>query len=462
MKRHGPTPALPPSNFSPLFAAYNNIEEIHAWHMTDNTINLYSVHLNPTLWVWSTGFFKPSFNQSLYTAYKMIAIRPTSYGQSPIITWIAANHQEVIRFTCGPAESCSMVGQPTPLPIPPSSNFSIQSIQQYTDFFDAAHQVLIHPGGAIHIQLTQTEIKVIDSLSWMNEAWFNTFPVDRVSGVIHTFSNINNQTRGRLVVSLAPHTNVTGVGMVLNANFDSQGHALNQVTMMPQAAQNFGAHERKTSDGLVYYWLIEQSIPNVSENAFILSSGGSPQDPLQHAAAKFEHDVHWSKDVFLFNKAHTKPTSSLNVGLVIAGNDARQPARNEVGFRLWSPEYAYGQGYPEVNLGQSSPVKGFGMPILASNVFPEFRGSYASMAALGYNGWYMIFLQWDITPKGHQASAKAQQRPVFVSEDFNKKRFASNCRQSNCDIDEPGDCAIGKCWGRGAFGGFECCQHPPV
>lgn len=411
-----------------------------------------------------------------------------------------------------------MLGGPTALP-PMPPNFSVQSILD-AQYASRPYLLLVHPGGSIKIEVTATLIKVVDALDWTNQAWFKSFPVDRVSGAVHTYKHENHQVRGRLVVSLAPKHNITAVGMVVSAYFDDIGRSVRQVAMMPQAAQNFAAHEREADDGLVYYWPIEQSIAGVSANAFIVSSGGSPDDPLHYAATKFDHGVHWSNNVFLFNDFHFR-SSKTNMGLLVSGTGQLPHSPHDDGFHMWTPKFAFGVGSPEVTLGGSTRVAGFGMPILGSNLFSEYRGGYATMAAQSSEGWSSFYLAWILDDYGSEAhqegstdrhhlrsrqrlrtapltgmtrnhvdSRKEERKGAakhvqtaattktankFVGEflsapgaeqwdsgAINIMHYAANCRVSNCDIDEAGDCPVGKCWARGAIGGFQCCEHPPV
>ena len=486
--------------------------DFHAWHMSDNTIQLWSVGNDAEYIVtWNIHPYYMNF-----TSYKLNGIDPTS-SPYPRVSWIAANNEEVIRFQCGPAANCyPTIKDPVPIPIKP--NFYVQAIRNI-NYGDDMSLLLVHPGGAIRVQETNTDLYVVDSLDWSSQSWFQTFPVNRINGAVRTYVNHNNQARGRLTVAISPQSNVTGVGLIVNAVYDSIGRRLKQVTMMPQAAQNFAAHEKNTGDGLVYYWLMQTPyVDTATKNAYVLSHGGGSQNAPQYASTTFKPGVHWSREVFLFDKGELMGT--LDIGMLVSGNEAQS------GFNVWSPQFAFGQASPEVVLGNSRPVTSFGMPILADNLFGDHLGSAASMATKGPDGcWWYVILDWNANSPGkrlaldafrqrstemykeiranpHRNYTKdavtqriekaqaAQEQQVLQGQgannamksanDFSKilsdplktstsaKRestmgqFSANCRVSNCDIDNPGDCPIGQCWARGAIGGFQCCEHPPV
>lgn len=491
------------------------ILDIHAWHMSDNTIQIWLIGTKVEKWV--TFPIHPYYMN--FTSYKMNAIDPTSLPH-PRISWIAANNEEVIRFQCGPGPSC----YPTikdPVPIPTGGpKFFVKSIvnMKYNWEMD---MLLVHPGGAIRVQESNTDLTVVSSLSWANQPWFNTYPTNELRGVVRTWAGRNNQLKSRLTLAISP-TNVTSVGLIVSAIYEpNDSRQVRTVTLMPQSAQNLAAHEKNTGDGLVYYWLIQEAFAGVSaKNAFVLSHGGSAQDPLQHASTTFNPGVHWSSEVFLFDRSDDLVT--LDVGMIASGNETQSLSPGPFGgYNIWTPQYAYGYGAPEVQL-RSPKHMSSGMPILARNVFGEYQGSMASLASQHSDGcWYYVILDWNSNVAKQQAIDQLLKRssetiemirnspnhfadhafpssPAFRStedrdienmstpnsfttantiktkkavdtaatsaaHDFKRDfMFTPDCRATTCSIDEPGDCPIGKCWARGAVGGFQCCEHPPV
>ena len=495
--------------------------ERHAWHMSDNTIQLWGV--GQTVEHIVTWTVPPEFGN--LTAYKLNSADLLSLPY-PRVSWIAADNKEVVRFQCGPTTALCYSTLKAPVPLPIMPNFYVQSIKE-VNYNNAVTLLLTHPGGVVRIEEKHLEIVVLDSLNWANSPWFQKFPVSRIRGAVRTYAGINNQLRGRLTVPISPAGNVTGVGLIVNLEYDLKGHRVKQVTMMPQAVQNFAAHEKNTGDGLIYYWLMQTPFTDRhTKNAFILSHGGSAQNPLQYASTTFDPGIHWSSEVFLFDKGETVPTR--DVGMIVSGNETMSlwPGAHS-GFDVWTPKYSYGYSSPEVELGTSLRVESFGMPVMANNVFGEFVGSSASMATRGWSSeigkadypcWYYVILNWNFkaptqayedkirsistdyflearkgntgpttstdyyqgvlaavkdVPLNYEKYAandefKVTEEIVDHKASIETRRaaktdlFAANCRVSNCDIDEAGDCPIGRCWARGAIGGFQCCEHPPV
>lgn len=484
--------------------------------MSDNTIQVWLIGTKVEKWV--TFPIHPYYMN--FTAYQMNAIDPTSLPY-PRISWIAANNEEVIRFQCGPSLSCyPTIKDPVPIPVP-GPKFYVKSIvdMKYDWEMD---MLLVHPGGAIRVQESNTDLTVVSSLSWASQPWFNTFPANELRGVVRTWAGRNNQAKSRLSLAISPQ-NVTSVGLIVSAIYEpNDSRQLRTVTMMPQAAQGLGAHEKNTGDGLVYYWLIQEAFSSFdTKNAFVMSHGGSAQDPLGSASTTFNPGVHWSSEVFLFDRSDLLVT--LDVGLLASGNEtqALQPG-SWGGFDLWVPKYSYGYGAPEVKL-RSPKHMASGMPILARTVFGEFQGSTVSMASKRADGcWYYIIFDYNSSTAKRKLMSSLLKRSsetiemirrspnqfadlVFPSDltfrstehrDVDEIRAASasstasknaakkldvfsattstaatfqhdtmftpDCRATTCNIDEPGDCPIGKCWARGAIGGFQCCEHPPV
>lgn len=453
--------------------------------MSDNTIRLYLLTSNddPPLELLATWNVPVQFSSA--SAYKLNGIEPRSIP-NPTASWIAADGENVFRFQCGPGALCYETASPVTLGI--NASLPVRAIEE-VDYNEAMELLLVHVEGVVRIQETQTALYVLDSMSWKSENWYRQFPLSRVTGVVRTYAGVDGQTRGRLMIALAPEKQTpSAVGLVAKILYDKFGKSVEQVTMMPEAAQKFSAHIPDVGSGMIYYWLIQTPYTNdTTKNAFLLSHGGSAQNALLNASTTFKPGIHWSSDVFLFDSNHW--LGAAKVGLVVSGNNSSSSIISPSSkFDAWTPRFSFRTGYPEVILGNSFPINGFGMPRLSAQAFGEF--SLASLAAKSADGcWYAILIDWNANEpetklNHHQLIAKSRDtvelkkkmaqkfRETFsMSEEertdpkvdnFEHSFFDANCRISNCDLDNPGDCPLGKCWARGAVGGFQCCKHPPV
>ena len=450
--------------------------------MSDNTIqvwvvgNSYDYELTFTV--------DPAFTKD-YTAYRLYDVEVGTIPH-PVLKFVVANGKEMFRFMCGPDTTCqATLAAPVPLPSVAHTGFKVEAIES-VNYLGTDHYLLVHAGGVVRVARTPSALNIVDYLDWSQEPWFKAFPVDHLRGVVRTYQGRNGQARGRLAIAIGPSSgNNTAVGLLVNVIYDNlSSPSIQAVAMLPQSAQNLGAHEKDSGDGMVYYWCIQEPtfVPS-AKNAFVMSHGGSPQDARTYAAATFPPGVHWSSEVFLFDRGDLLGTAK--VGMIVSGNETMAMRPGSLGgFDVWAPRYNYGNGWlpSEVVLGNPTHVFGFGMPILAKNVFGEFLGSMASMASKGADGcWYAVIIDWFANdPHGMAANGNTQssessetskvdqnlhqsdrQDVSFVNLE-REATFAPDCHVSTCSIDSPGDCPIGKCWARGSLGGFQCCQHPPV
>lgn len=160
--------------------------------------------------------------------------------------------------------------------------------------------------------------------------------------------------------------------------------------------------------------------------------------------------------------------------------------KSHAGFTFWTPNVQF---VPDLGNPQpfSSPARGWALPYLS-----ETTSQGVVVTSQTFSGLHdLLFLQWGIhaldageanekkkietkatTQEIAKLTAKASSTNDWKSnwKDTRRKEmkqeskmFAENCKASSCDLDVPGDCDVGHCWGTGGKGArYMCCTHPPV
>jgi len=157
------------------------------------------------------------------------------------------------------------------------------------------------------------------------------------------------------------------------------------------------------------------------------------------------------------------PQRSLDGTILLASGNTTSHA----GFTFWTPVVQLG-----LDLGAPQPFtsqRGWALPYLSRSTSQGIV--VTSKTSQGIHD--LLFCQWGIHPyysveKGYIPIKKelnniirSESRKLEVSRE--RRLISENCRPSTCELDTPGDCAIGQCWGTGGKGdSFVCCKHPPV
>jgi hypothetical protein len=157
--------------------------------------------------------------------------------------------------------------------------------------------------------------------------------------------------------------------------------------------------------------------------------------------------------------------------LVLASGD---PTAHS-GFNFWTPYIGL-----TLNLGtpQFFPSsRGWSLPFLS---LPAALNALIATSQNSMGSYDIILVNWpgsfamddkeaveeklDMLLENHEKIKMEQVESVEVLTASAKLPSTSNanCKPSQCDIDDPGDCTIGNCWGTGEHGKFVCCKKPPV
>jgi len=420
--------------------------EFHAWFLSDNSINLYLE--NPgqekglelvVSWKVPAEFVKGA------TAIRFAAIDAQTLP-NPTASWIAANGTHAYRFQCGPGILCYRTAEPARLPIDPSR--PVRSITEIVEG-QSSQLYLVTEDSVVTLTEEDHSLTVWKNVTWNHRHFFTTFPVDRITGVVRSYDSRN------LLVSLSSSNN-NGVGYVVNVAIEPSGElSVFTVTLMTRSPQSFYAHNDQLRPRLIYYWLIQDPYVDITtHNAFVVSSGGAHHD-MKLASAVFEPGESWAPDVFLLE-------DELQSGLLASGNYSKP------GFSAWSPQFAFGDDDdPEVRLRSATPFlpsTGFSKPRFAIRTWGGWMGQIGSVTSKNLNDgcWYIVILNWGDASKAPPRRSSRVSGPNLKTSKAVVLPTKGNCRVSNCDLDNPGDCPLEQCWALGALDGFQCCTKPPV